>query len=83
MLPPIDENILKCTTRKGKNNKRDDNNTWFSSNLGASMNDTITDNSSTIDESTAVSLTITNNHEENSTAMKFGKKRNKFQPKEV
>ena len=75
MLPPIDENILKCTTRKGKNNKRDNNNTWFSLNLGASQNnDTITDNSSTIDESTAASITITNNHEDNSTAMKFGKK---------
>ena len=53
ILPPIDDNIVDNIQHE---KKRGDNNTWFSSNLCASQNnDTITDNSSTIDESTAAS----------------------------
>ena len=53
LLPPIDENIINTIQ---PNNKRGDNNTWFSSNLCVSQNNnTITDNSSAIDETTAAS----------------------------
>jgi len=53
LLPPIDENMVNNVQHE---KKRGENNTWFSSNLCASQNnDTITDFSSTFDESTAAS----------------------------
>ena len=61
VLPPIDENIVDNVQHE---KRRGENNTQLSSNLCASQNyNTITDNSSTIDKSTAASAIMVKPHQ--------------------
>ena len=79
LLPPTAENLINTSQ---PNNNRGDNNTCLSPNLCASQNNnTITDNSITIDKSTAALTIIANNYNQTSIAQQFGKKKKRIPTK--